>query len=97
MAKVVLQKTAVADLDRSFDFLLDKDPLAAIRARRAILEALQMLSAHPKIGRPAERGRRELVISWGQTGYVALYRVRRDVILVLTIRHQREVLRDEDG
>jgi plasmid stabilization system protein ParE len=36
---------------------------------------------------------RELVISFGQTGYVALYRfvVPRDEVRVLAIRHQREI------
>jgi plasmid stabilization system protein ParE len=36
---------------------------------------------------------RELVISRGKSGYVALYSYERnsDTILILTIRHQREV------
>lgn len=36
---------------------------------------------------------RELVISRGSTGYIALYRYHeiRDVVTVLAIRHQREV------
>jgi plasmid stabilization system protein ParE len=36
---------------------------------------------------------RELVISFGQTGYIALYRfvVPRDEVRVLAIRHQREI------
>jgi plasmid stabilization system protein ParE len=35
---------------------------------------------------------RELVISSGRTGYVALYRLRNGVatVEILTIRHQRE-------
>jgi plasmid stabilization system protein ParE len=36
---------------------------------------------------------RELVISYGQTGYIALYRfvVPQDKVRVLAIRHQREI------
>jgi hypothetical protein len=36
---------------------------------------------------------RELIISYGHSGYVALYRfvVSRDEVRILTIRHQREV------
>jgi plasmid stabilization system protein ParE len=35
---------------------------------------------------------RELVISRGRTGYVALYSLEegQDAVLILTIRHQRE-------
>ncbi|MEO8224156.1 MAG: hypothetical protein ABI661_05080 [Gammaproteobacteria bacterium] len=44
------------------------------------------------IGRTVESGLRELLISHGRSGYVALYRY--DVItaraLILAIRHQRE-------
>ncbi len=44
------------------------------------------------VGRPVESGLRELVISRGKTGYLALYRYeeQRDRVLVLAIRHQRE-------
>ena len=36
---------------------------------------------------------RELVISYGKTGYVALYRFlpAQDLIRILAIRHQREL------
>lgn len=52
-----------------------------------------MLEHHPLIGRVVRGQLRELVISYGQTGYVALYRflsARREV-RVLAIRHQREL------
>lgn len=51
-----------------------------------------MLREHPLVGRPAEHGYRELLISRGRTGYVALYKydVEQDVAIVLAVRHQRE-------
>lgn len=51
-----------------------------------------MLAAHPLIGRLAEHGYRELAISRGRSGYLALYDYvsTDDVVLVLAIRHQRE-------
>ena len=44
------------------------------------------------IGRRVEQGCRELVISRGESGYVALYSYesREDTVLILAIRHQRE-------
>jgi plasmid stabilization system protein ParE len=45
------------------------------------------------IGRSVARPLRELVISFGKTGYVALYRFlpARDEVRILGIRHQREL------
>jgi plasmid stabilization system protein ParE len=51
-----------------------------------------MLKRHPLMGRPAEQGLRELLISRGRSGYIALYRydAKTDTVLVLRVRHQRE-------
>ena len=52
-----------------------------------------MLARHPLIGRPTEEEPlRELVISRGRTGYVALYSYEQaeDVVIVQSVRHQRE-------
>jgi plasmid stabilization system protein ParE len=51
-----------------------------------------VLKRHPLIGRPVEYGYRELIISRGRTGYVALYTYEEasDIVLILAIRHQRE-------
>ncbi len=97
MARVVFAERALSDLDRVFDFLLERSPELAEESKDRILEALRVLERHPNIGRPAAAGRRELVISWGASGYVALYRFRpdRDLVLVLALRHQREVLPDD--
>ena len=57
-----------------------------------IEEAVELLNRHPLIGRPVEYELRELVISRGRTGYVALYSFEedQDAVLILAIRHQRE-------
>ena len=57
-----------------------------------ITTAIDTLEDHPLIGRAYSPDVRELVISRGRTGYVALYRFLpgRDLIAILAIRHQRE-------
>ena len=52
-----------------------------------------MLAAHPLIGRPSQGELRELVISFGKTGYIVLYRFLPHIeeVRVLAIRHQREL------
>ena len=92
MTQVGFSARALADLDRLFDFLAEHDPGAAGRAGSDIIEATGVLARHPLIGRPVEAGLRELVISRGSTGYVALYRYlpKEDRVDVLAIRHHRE-------
>ena len=92
MARIVYAARALADLERLTDFLLQTEPVAAIETIGLITEAVQVLENHPLIGRPAEQGLRELVISRGQSGYLALYshELEQDIVLVLAVRHQRE-------
>lgn len=82
----------MADLRRLTDFLIDADPIAAQDTIALINEAVAVLERHPLLGRPAEQGLRELVVSRGRTGYIALYRFdpEADVVRLLAIRHQRE-------
>ena len=92
MAALEYAPRALADLERLVDFLLEAQPDEAAKTYDLIESALAMLERHPLIGRPAEAGLRELVISRGRTGYLALYRhdEPHDRVLVLAIRHQRE-------
>lgn len=92
MARIHYAPRAFEDLERLVDFLLPTDPVVAENTLALIESAVSILGTHPLIGRPCENGLRELVISRGNTGYLALYRydARREEILVLAIRHQRE-------
>lgn len=92
MAEIVYSDRALQDLDRLTDFLLDADPASAPKTAALITEAVQVLANHPFIGRAAEEGMRELLISRGHSGYVALYNYEEpdDAVLILSIRPQRE-------
>lgn len=92
MAQLIYAERALVDLERLTDFLLETDPLAAAETVGLIAEAVGVLKRHPLMGRPVESELRELVISRGRTGYIALYSVEaaQDAVLILAIRHQRE-------
>ena len=92
MARLIYSREAFDHLERLVDFLLESDPAAALGTIELIEGAVLILKDHPLIGRPAETGLRELMISRGHSGYVALYSFERafDTVLVLAIRHQRE-------
>jgi plasmid stabilization system protein ParE len=80
-------------LERAFAFLRLENPQSAVNAVAAIRSAVDHLAFHPLLGRRVEGEIRELVISYGKTGYIALYRfvVPRDEVRVLAVRHQREI------
>ena len=92
MAEVVYSRRAFADLERLADFLIKDALQVAVTAIDVIRDGMEILERHPLVGRPCEEGLRELLISYGKSGYVALYSYeqRQDVVLVLAIRHQRE-------
>lgn len=92
MAKLIYSDRALADLERLTEFLLEDDPAAALDTFELIEEAIVVLKRHPLIGRPVEAALREVLISRGRTGHMALYSFepRHDTVLVLAVRHQRE-------
>ncbi len=92
MAEVIYSRHAFAELERLVDFLIKDAPQAAVTAIDVIRDGIEILERHPLVGRPCEEELRELLISYGQSGYVALYNYEQsqDVVLVLVIRHQRE-------
>ncbi|MFZ3173793.1 MAG: type II toxin-antitoxin system RelE/ParE family toxin [Thiobacillus sp.] len=74
--------------------MASKDINAAKRALLVIREAFIPLQHAPMIGRPVEDhdGLRELVIDFGASGYLALYRYEPtlEAVTILAIKHQRE-------
>lgn len=93
MAQIIYASRALDDLERLFRFIAEHDPEIAAESAAAISGAVDMLAAHPLAGRRVEGELRELVISYGKTGYVALYRFHAvaDQVRVLSFRHQREL------
>jgi len=97
--QVSFSPAAEQDLLRLYDYLLDaaetvddlgRPEIAITAIRNAVFGHL---SATPYSFRKAGRSatRRELIIPFGSTGYVALYEIAGPArVLVLAVRHQRE-------
>lgn len=92
MARLSYSRHALKDLERISDFLRVEGVDAVLNALDLIEDALTVLQQHPLIGRPVDAHLRELVISQGKSGFVALYSFEEafDAVLILAIRHQRE-------
>lgn len=92
MSRIIVTETAARGLERCRLFLNEKNPLAAKRAAQAIQQQLTLLENNPNIGRPMDElpELRELIIPFGDSGYVTLYRFERNEIYILSFRHQKE-------
>lgn len=92
MSRVILSAGLREDFDRIFDFLFEYVPDHAGLHIEAIIDALDVLASSPLIGRPVALGQRELIISHGASGYLALYRFdpAKDTVFVLAVRSLRE-------
>ena len=96
--KVTLTREALEDLLRLEDFLVESalqhgDFDLPSRAIAAIRREFRILETNPFTCRIADADRleRELVIPFGASGYVALFRViSESEVVIAAIRHQRE-------
>lgn len=93
MAQVVYSANALDNLIQAFEFLRNENPDTASESANAIRSAVETLAEHPLIGRRVQGEIRELVISYGKTGYLALYRFLPEInqVRVLAVRHQRQL------
>ena len=82
------------DLKRLYLFLYRQDKNSAKHARDNIYKAIDTLRTFPFTCRKAQADSpfiRELVISFGANGYVALFEIEEDnIVTILAVRHQRE-------
>lgn len=92
MSRIELAPEVGDDFDRILDYLAQYQVENPVLRIREIIEALNVLEHNPLIGRPANNGKRELVIGRRSHGYVALYRyvAELDIVFILAVRGQRE-------
>ena len=94
MPQVIVTEGAAKGLERCRQFLAAKAQEAARRAGQTIERQFLLLETAPDIGRPLPEmpELRELVIVFGDSGYVALYRFEPvdDAVYILAFRHQKE-------
>ena len=92
MARIELAPEVLDDFDRFFEHMACFEVADVSGRLQDILDAIQVLTHSPMIGRPVAGGKRELVIGQGNRRYVALYRylAEIDTAFVLALRAQRE-------
>lgn len=92
MSRLIWTPRALAGLEQAYFFLAEKDQEAALRALEAIDGGALMLENFPQAGRPAddlEPEHKELLIPFGKSGYVLLYRMENSFVYILAVKHQK--------
>ncbi|MBE8190387.1 MAG: type II toxin-antitoxin system RelE/ParE family toxin [Candidatus Thioglobus sp.] len=88
-------QNAKQDIKRLYDFLLKEDISLARRAFEKIQLSISLLENFPFSGRKVFGDNsylRELLIPFGASGYVALFRIQdKKTLNILAVRHQKEV------
>ncbi len=76
---------AFEDIERLYEFLVEKDPSAATRAIEIILDGAEDLEDMPEIGRPMndDTGRRELYLPFGAEAYVLRYKLDGETVVII--------------
>jgi plasmid stabilization system protein ParE len=92
VARVIWLPEAVADVERLYVFLKDKDIEAAARAAACVLEGARLLKASHRLGRPMpdETGRRELFVAFGSGAYVLRYMLEPENTVIIRVWHSKE-------
>ena len=94
MSRLIWSPAALIDVQRLYRFLAPKNIDAAKRAVMAIRQGVKVLAQQPGMGRPVEdlpSEFREWIIDFGDSGYIARYRLEADAVTILAVRQQKEV------
>lgn len=94
MPRLIWSPPALLDVQRLYRFLAGKNVDAARRAVQAMRQGVKVLGHQAGVGRPVEdmpEAFREWVIDFGDSGYVVRYRIDPDAVIILAVRHQKEV------
>ena len=91
---VVWSRNAQRAVTHRLAFLLEKgNPAAARRAAQAIYAGVDFVAENPQVGRKMDDmppGYRRWWVRFGASGYVLLYRVFSDSIVILSVKHGLE-------
>jgi plasmid stabilization system protein ParE len=88
--KVVLSRRANLDLMAQIDWLAGLSSPASAKAEAAIRDHLKMLAEFPTAGRAINPEERQWVIPFGRDGFIAIYRIDPDRLVIGRILHCRQ-------
>ncbi|MEI7901696.1 MAG: type II toxin-antitoxin system RelE/ParE family toxin [bacterium] len=94
--KLVWSPIALSQAEEIADYIADDNPFASEKWLAGLFEAVERLTAYPESGRPVPEIQRPEIreIVYGE--YRILYRVSSATVALLTVRHGRRLLSEND-
>ena len=92
MPRLIWSEAALANVQRLYRFLAEKNLAAAKRAVKVIRDGVRVLAAHPQVGRVVEdmdEAFRDWPVDFGDSGYMVRYRFDGELVTILAVRHQK--------
>jgi toxin ParE1/3/4 len=92
VARIEVAPEVAGDLDRIVDHLIQHDESRIDERITGLIDAIEVLTHSPLVGRPLRHDLRELIVGRAAEGYVILYKYipEIDTAFVLAVRSQRE-------
>ena len=92
MARIEVALEVAGDLERIVDHLTQYEASRIDERVAGLIDAIEVLTHSPLMGRPVRQELRELIVGRAAEGYVILYKYisEIDTALVLAVRSQRE-------
>ncbi len=92
MARIEVAPEVTGDLERIVDHLTQHEASRIDERVAGLIDAIEVLTHSPLMGRPVRQELRELIVGRAAEGYVILYKYisEIDTAFVLAVRSQRE-------
>ena len=93
MPRLIWSEAALANVQRLYRFLAEKNLAAAKRAVKVIRDGVRVLAVHPQVGRMVEdmdEAFRDRPVDFGDSGYMVRYCFDGELVTILAVRHQKE-------
>jgi toxin ParE1/3/4 len=92
VARIEVAPEVAGDLDRIVDHLTQHDASRIDERVAGLIDAIEVLTHSPLMGRPVRQDLRELIVGRAAEGYLILYKYipEIDTAFVLAARSQRE-------
>lgn len=94
--KVIWSPLSYERLENIYEFIFDKDPVAAKKLISRIFERVESLSRYPERGRKVPEINRDEIREIFKSEYRIIYKIESKKILILTIRNFKQLLPKTD-
>ena len=94
--KIVWSPLSFERLENIYEFISDKDPVAAKKLINRIFERIESLTRYPERGRKVPEINRNEIREVFESEYRIIYKIEPKKILILTIRNFKQLLPKTD-